>query len=114
MSKKDVLIAFFSSLFIIVNGTMFSYFSGMSLENRSGFTQIFIWISNIIVSYSIAYGIFKIWHRDLIFLNLKTILMATIFSVLLVIFIGGFSSAYVSAFIILLTIAGALKLVFKH
>ena len=72
------------------------------------FLQYVLWILNVIISYSIAFGISKIYKSRFSFFNVIALSLTYTFSVVLVILILGFDVDYITSYLSVIAIIGAI------
>ena len=77
------------------------------------FLQYVLWILNVIISYSIAFGISKIYKSRFSFFNVIALSLTYTFSVVLVILILGFDVDYITSYLSVIAIIGAIYGLFK-
>lgn len=70
--------------------------------------QYVLWILNVMVSYCIAFGISKIYESKFKFFNIIALSLTYTFSVVLVILILGFDVDYVTSYLSVIAIIGAI------
>lgn len=77
------------------------------------FLQYVLWILNVIISYSIAFCLSKIYKSRFSFFNVIALSLTYKFSVVLVILILGFDVDYVTSYLSVIAIIGAIYGLFK-
>ncbi len=105
-----ILQILFTTIFIIVIGTLFSLLTGYKSNDYPIILRIAVWSIDILISWSISTGFLKIFFRRKVsFTSVKYMFTAFIVSAL-VVWVIGFEDgdfSYVTSSIVLTTLVGA-------
>ena len=112
--RHIIATAIITSIFSIIVGIVFSYFTGYDASKVHLVIAALVWILNILICYSIVFLFMKIFGAKYKYLNLVALSLSYTLSVTIVICISGsFDYLYVTSYISAMAIIGAIKAIDK-